>query len=153
MLFFQDTRLPVTPDEQYDAEQIAAIESERRQNRNLSVFWGAVAVPATLIAVASFAMALVMLFRLMLGRPELVNFFVFGIMGALLLTPAYLFRQFRGRMRLLDEVLSAQTGEPGASPETPGDAADAPGNATDAAVDPAEGSDATRDEPGPGEGP
>jgi hypothetical protein len=153
MLFFQDTRLPVTPDEQYDAEQIAAIEAERRQSRNLSVFWGAVAVPATVVAVVSFAMALVMLFRLMLGRPELVNFFVFGIMGALLLTPAYLFRQFRGRRRLLDEVLAAQTGEPGAASETPGDAKEAPGDPTDAPVDAVEGPDDTRDEPGPGEGP
>ena len=114
MLFFQDTRLPVRPGEQYGPEEIEGVEAERRQNRSLAIFWGIVAVPATLIALASFALALVMLFRLTFGRGAMVEFFVFGILGAVLLTPAYLFRQFWSRKRDLEEVLASQGGSPSA---------------------------------------
>jgi hypothetical protein len=118
LVFFQDTRLPVKPGEQYTAEQIEGIEAERRQNHRLAVFWGIIAVPATTLALASFILAVIMLFRLMMGRPEMVNFFVFGLFGAALLTPAYLFRQFWSRRRDLDDVLASQNGGTGEAPST-----------------------------------
>jgi hypothetical protein len=116
LVFFQDTRLPVMAGEQYTAEEIEGIRAERRQNNRLAIFWGVVAVPATILALASFMLAAIMLFRLTMGRPEMVNFFVFGLFGAALLTPAYLFRQFWRRKRDLDDVLASQGGGGGETP-------------------------------------